>query len=181
MFKLVILPFLRKYWYHILLVSVTATAALAIRGCINERDTRIADRAARAALVTRDSAQVAALRDSVIVSRTRFDSLAKTLRSAFRSNTRTPQTISTVPRPSLASIKVENIQPAAVLDLCKEFVDAAEAYKLYADSTMAAQARIINNYSVFPQRKVEKSSSKGRLLAFTAGVVVTLAAVKASK
>lgn len=158
---------------------VITVAALAVRGCINERDARITEQAARVALFKRDSAQIAALRDSLVSSREGYDSSAEALRSALRSYKKVQPVTPAVPRPTLAEIKHENVSPAVVIELCSEFLMAADQYKLYADSTIAAQARVINNLQHITPKVVKKSSKKWLVTTFLAGATVAAVTVAA--
>lgn len=174
-----LLVFIKRYWYHLLLVSVTVTASFAVKGCISERDRGIRERAVRAALITRDSAQVAALRDSLVDARQDYDTTAKALRSALHayssigSASRLGPTLPSTQRASIVGIKViDNVNAATIISQCKDFVDAADRYKLYADSTMAAQARVINNLEGSPRIIVHKSSRvRSTAIALAIGVV----------
>lgn len=161
--KLVILQFVKKYWYHLVLVAATITAAGSIKGCINERDERIRADAERHALIVRDSIQVAAIRDSLVSTRKGYDTTAKALRSALLAYSKvrqpTGQRVSdrTEPRVERAGLQpivsLTNISPAEVISYCKEFITAADSYKLYADSTIAAQGRMIHNLTFAPTPK----------------------------
>lgn len=169
--RLVILPFVKRHWKELVLVLVVAITISSVRAWLSKRDELLTERVARIALYKRDSAQVAALRDSLSVSRKDYDSTATALRSALLAYAKAGSTaLPTVNRPSLAQIRVTDIQPATVIELCKEFFTSADAYKHYADSTIEAQARIINNA---PQKVVQKSSRNAKLVAFLSGAVVT--------